>query len=148
MDEHRIPCSTAFPVKFLSILLAGGMTLGCGSGQDGPQRVGIRGIVTYQQQPVTRGVINLQPHQGTVGPATGTIVNNGSYEIRPDRGPAPGNYLAVLKIMTADLETTPHPDRVETKSAVPFQTYSIPIEVKGENGVIDFELPPDATSPE
>lgn len=148
MDEHEISCSTAFPVKFLSVLLAGGMTLGCGSGQDSPQRVGIRGIVTYQQQPVTRGVINLQPRQGTVGPATGTIVNNGSYEIRPDRGPAPGNYLAVLKIMTADLETTPRPGRVESKSAVPFRTYSIPIEVKGGNGVIDFELPPDATSPE
>lgn len=151
MNEHGTSHSTAVAAKLLSILLACGMASGCGSGRDGPRRMGIRGNVTHKQQPVVRGVINLKPRQGTVGPATGTIVNNGSYEIRPDRGPTVGNYQAVLKIMTSDQEATPHPESVGTKSALPFRTYTIPIEVKDGNNVIHFELPPstpEKTDPE
>jgi hypothetical protein len=62
------------------------LTIGAGC-SDGTARV--RGKITFNGEPVTRGMINLEPADG-VGPVMGASVTDGTYDMR---GVLPGEKI-------------------------------------------------------
>jgi len=53
------------------------------------------GTVSYQGQLIPEGQIILFPIDGTAGPSTGGIIQNGQYEIAKRRGPYAGGTYRV-----------------------------------------------------
>ena len=103
--------------------LAGGLMLitvvsGCG----GSGRVPVSGKVTLDGQPLEHGLINFRPDQGHTGPGSGSVVNDGRFEIPAAKGLQPGSYkvsITVLKKtgrMIRDFPDGPErPERVPVK---------------------------------
>jgi len=64
-------------------------SIGCDN-NSGPFRAAVRGCVTLDNVPLEQGSINFFPTGTTRGPATGTQINNGLYELSAAQGPAIG----------------------------------------------------------
>jgi len=63
---------------------------GTGCGKKGPKRAAVAGSVSLDGQPITEGVIQFLPVEGTVGPEAGGVIENGRYDIPRQRGPIVG----------------------------------------------------------
>jgi len=65
--------------------------IGCGSSTD---RVPVSGVASYDGEPIENGTVELIPTDGTSGPATGSVIRGGRWEIAADKGPmSGGTYL-------------------------------------------------------
>lgn len=82
----------------LVVLMALGWTAGCGSKPQAPiPLAAVKGVVTYQGQPLPSGTISFMPVRGT-NTATGDIVN-GEYSLStftPGDGAPAGDYLVAV----------------------------------------------------
>lgn len=65
--------------------------MGCG-GSSGPERGNVSGQVTFNGQPVEKGVIAFVPDGSTVGPTSGAIIENGRYKTQSGGGPVLGSH--------------------------------------------------------
>jgi hypothetical protein len=65
--------------------------IGCG-GSPGPERASIHGKVSFDGDPVSRGMIVFLPAEGTNGPSSGAEIKDGEYTIPEATGPVPGGY--------------------------------------------------------
>ncbi len=65
-----------------------------GCGDSGPS-VRVWGTVSYQGRPVEEGRIIFFPIDGTPGPSTGTIIEQGRYDIPTRSGPYAGGVYRV-----------------------------------------------------
>ncbi|EAQ82709.1 hypothetical protein [Blastopirellula marina] len=76
---------------FLSLALAAGIFLtGCGPASPG---VAVKGLVTYDGQPIPKGRISFEPSSSTMHVAVVSAkIENGGYQLPADAGPAPGQY--------------------------------------------------------
>ena len=67
------------------------LLLACGCGSDS-NRQGLRGTVTFDDQPVQNGVIRFIPASGTGGPSAGGEIDNGEFAIEPAKGVLCGSF--------------------------------------------------------
>lgn len=77
------------PFGLLAVILI--CSLGCG-GSGGPERANVTGQVTFDGQPVEKGVIAFVPDGSTVGPTSGAIIENGRYRTQSGGGPVLGSH--------------------------------------------------------
>jgi len=57
-------------------------------------RMRASGTASYRGEPIENGTLELSPTDGTTGPATGSVIRDGQWEIAADKGPlAGGSYL-------------------------------------------------------
>jgi hypothetical protein len=89
----------------IAALLALGLS-GCG----GPNFVRVVGVVTFDDQPVTEGLIEFIPVDDTRGPSTGGMIANGRYDVPALGGPQAGGTYQVVITATCPLDkTAPNP---------------------------------------
>ena len=81
--------------KFCGICVVLATCLGCGN--KGPRRAAVTGQVTLDGRPIDEGVIQFLPVEGTVGPETGGVIENGRYDIPQDRGVVVGKCRVELR---------------------------------------------------
>lgn len=98
--------------------------------------VKVSGKVTYDGQPVKVGNVQFLPVAGQTGvqPATGMILEDGSYQMTSvhGKGVQPGNYqVSVSSMESIDVTETPMPPKylVPEKYSTP-QTSGLTVEVK------------------
>jgi len=74
------------------ILVGHGLLLpaGCSRGYDGPRRAAVSGSVTFDGIPITSGVINLIPTDGSASRKASAPIEGGVYRIPEPKGPNPG----------------------------------------------------------
>ena len=73
------------------LLVCLGIVSGCG-GSDGLDRLHIKGTVKVNGAPLESGRISFLPTEGTSGPATGTVIESGQFEIPLAQGPVQGKH--------------------------------------------------------
>lgn len=126
-------------------------TIGCTGSPPGPPRGSVSGKVTFDDQPLSEGVITFIPTGDTKGAPTGTTITNGAYDIDTERGPSVGTHrveivanrktgktLPAVPPATADINEVEQflPTRYNTKSELTANIQS------GSNSA-DFELKSD-----
>lgn len=75
----------------LPLLVCLGIVSGCG-GSDGLERLHVKGTVKVNGAPLKSGRISFLPTAGTSGPATGTLIESGQFEIPLAQGPVQGKH--------------------------------------------------------
>ncbi len=78
--------------RLLYLCVAAGVlvgSMGCNHSSE-PFRAAVRGRITLDNVPLEQGSINFFPTGTTRGPATGTQIINGLYELSAAQGPAIG----------------------------------------------------------
>jgi hypothetical protein len=68
-----------------------------GCEKKGLQRAAVSGHVTVDGQPISEGVIQFLPIEGTIGPEAGGVITKGQYEIAQQRGPIVGKARVELR---------------------------------------------------
>jgi hypothetical protein len=112
---------------------------GCGDGQTG--RVAVQGTVTFEGQPVAWGSIALRPAPGTSGPAAGSEIVDGKFEIPASAGPTAGSYVARITIVKAPTKTRVASPLVKGQRNA--QSFDVPVEIQAERKKYDLRVPPD-----
>jgi hypothetical protein len=116
---------------------------GCGRGETG--RVAVKGTATYEGQPVAWGSIALRPAPGTTGPAAGTDIINGKFEIPANDGPATGSYIA--RIMIAEATTANSAANPLARGPHIARTFELPVDIETDREEYDLRLPADRREP-
>lgn len=70
----------------LSSVLLGLTSFGCGSAEQGPERVIVTGNVTFDGKPVSQGEIWFIPAAGREAPQAGAIIKEGQYRVENKGG--------------------------------------------------------------
>jgi hypothetical protein len=103
-------------VRLLTVLAFGASValVGCEGG--GIERVDVSGTVTYQGNPVEKGLITFEPQEK--GPVAGTSIKDGKYEAKGRGGVPPGKYYVKISSSVNDEGTYdeamgPEPPRKE-----------------------------------
>lgn len=116
--------------------------VGCG----GSKNVAIQGEVTLDGQPVGPGSIVFYPEGGSGAPASAAI-ENGRYEIPPERGPTAGTYRIEISWPKKTGKTIPSNDpgftTEETVEAIPPKYNSqttLKAEISSSQSKHDFPL--------
>lgn len=82
----------------LAAMLFCGLIVGCGSGAaEGPPRADVRGVVTLDGQPLSKGVILFVPLEGTPGPKTSVPIADGKFSADESTGPVVGKHRIEIK---------------------------------------------------
>jgi hypothetical protein len=136
-----MPIRRAF-VLFLLLPLA----LGCG--KSGPKTERVTGVVRYDGQPLTRGIVLFEPDptQGSSGPsAIGNIGPDGKYELTTDKKPGAlvGKHRVGIESRAApkDHTDTLPPSLIPEKYVLPTTSGITKEVVKGKANEIDIDLP-------
>lgn len=74
------------------------VTHGC-SGETGPKRVKVAGIVERRAEPLVNGTITFLPTAGHNGPAANGTITNGKFEIPAADGPTPGPHQVLINLL-------------------------------------------------
>jgi hypothetical protein len=80
----------------VSALAIGGCTVDQTTQVDTLPRVPVSGTVTLDGTPLTEGMIQFDPAEGTKGPTTSAEVSGGKFSIEKAQGPVPGKYKVVI----------------------------------------------------
>lgn len=77
---------------------------GCGGGSDdGLDRKSVYGKVTLDGAPLPKGVISLDPAEGSAGAVpAGGVIADGAYSIDAAGGPTPGKYKVSIRSAGGD----------------------------------------------
>lgn len=133
--------------RLFALLVVGLLLLaGCGTGQPAFQEVS--GRVTFQKQPLRKGLIEFVP-ANPGGTSAGAIIRDGQYTVRPAAGLLPGSYR--VKIVPnvparADWEESPPGNSSRSLPAIQIpEKYNVKTiltaEVKTDGKqTIDFQL--------
>jgi hypothetical protein len=131
----------------VSICVAIATCAGCG--KKGPKRAAVSGQVSLDGQPITEGIIQFLPVEGTVGPEAGGIIENGHYDIPRQRGPVVGKNRIELRASKKTGRKIQDPTgrtgilTDESKEAFPptVNTNSTLVrEIKDEPNKLDFDI--------
>jgi hypothetical protein len=84
-----------FPDALLCLLAASsGLAIGCSNNSD---RQSISGTVTFEGQPLKKGVISFVPLAGTSSPTAGANIVDGQFAIPAEGGAFVGSFLVTIK---------------------------------------------------
>ncbi len=100
-------------------------------------RVPVHGTVTYRGEPVALGSIALRPTTDTSGPAAGTDIIDGKYEIPQHAGPAIGSYTARITIVRPSERAATNPFARQVGNV---QTLEVPVDIVSDPKEYDFRL--------
>ena len=98
------------------------LVLAAGCGDSGPKVVPVRGKVTYNGNPVTRGTVTFTPAAGGA-PATGEIGSDGTFSMttfRSGDGAVPGKHKVFIVAMAEPTDQLP-----ESRSPTPPPTIPV-----------------------
>ncbi|QDT95947.1 hypothetical protein [Gimesia aquarii] len=84
------------PLGVLAIVLSIAMTVGCGGKETGQERATISGSVTFNGEPIEKGIIEFIPTGSTKGPTSGGPIKNGKYDIT-EKGPTMGPHKVLIR---------------------------------------------------
>jgi len=104
---------------------------GCGE-EDTQGRMAISGIVTFEGKPLDRGTIEFT----SVGEATahtGTMIEDGSYDIPARQGLQPGKYLVRISSVADDPNVAPEMPGMTGEGGVTVAQDRIPAEYNTES---------------
>jgi hypothetical protein len=118
-------------------------------GKKGPRRAAVSGHVNLDGQPISEGVIQFLPVEGTIGPEAGGVIGNGQYNIPREKGPVVGKNRVELRaskktgrkiqdptgrpgVLTDEYKEVFPPDANTNSTLVR--------EIKDKPNVIDFEI--------
>ena len=90
-------CCCAFVLVFL---------YGCG-GEESFSRIDLVGTVNVGGQPVEAGKIQFTPIEGTSGPNTLALIQNGKFETAPSMGAAKGKYQVQITVLEKNPDAGP-----------------------------------------
>jgi hypothetical protein len=76
----------------LSALAIGGCNADPSAPEDTFKRVAVAGTVTLNGTPLSEGIIQLDPAQGTKGPTASAEISEGKFSIETSQGPVAGRY--------------------------------------------------------
>ncbi len=115
--------------------------VGCGGGNEGPERYDVSGTVTYGEKPLGRGRITFVPDndKGNSGPAGYALIMGGEYDTS-----APGGKAAIagpLKVLITGYDESTDSDG-EAKPPL-FEDYPETAEIDPAQGKtkLDFAVP-------
>jgi hypothetical protein len=146
----EIPEMQIGPIRPLMLSACLALVLGgCGSGEEHPPTIPVKGKVTHKGQPVTTGTITFQPGSGQA--ATGQIQADGSYELST-YGEKDGAVEGHHKVMVVANDGSPNmipgstPGYKPGKDLVPkkynnIDTSGLEATVSKDKPTIDFDLP-------
>lgn len=127
----------------LRLFLFSGMlvTIGCG----GSGLVSVKGVVTYQEKPVSSGTVNFISEEGS---SYGELKPDGSYELMTDKpgdGARPGSYKVTVIAMQDQGSALPEAKNPLPPPTVPLKytslaTTDLTAEVGKKDTVINFQL--------
>jgi len=106
------------------------LTAGCGTSSSGPQRLAVNGTATVDSEPAS-GTLSFQPVGK--GPAAGTAVVGGVFEIPSERGPVAGVYRVMLTTTVDKLAVT-------ESDTPPPEPRSIEVTIKSSGQPLDLEF--------
>lgn len=137
-------------MKYLVCLLALlWLASGCNQGVEG--RTGVSGKVTLGGSPLDSGTIDFVAEDGSH--QAGTTITNGQYEIPPDKGLPPNEYIVRISAVTSSAAVAPGappgPEAVEiersNKDRIP-EEYNVNSSLRakvelGQPNKFDFAVP-------
>ena len=103
-------------LALLPVVVATALAGGCG----GDARVGARGTVTVDGQPLPEGAIHFAP-AGLQAHTSGAKITAGRYEIASQRGLKPGTYRVSIEAFGASGRKVNDPERGPIDELVPVQ---------------------------
>lgn len=106
---------------------------------EGVGRVPVAGSVTFDGKPVVLGSIAFRPSSTTSGPAAGTDIKDGAYDIPKKTGPALGSYSARITIISRDAAKA---NKLAGKGG-DAKSFEVPVELEKGKTKYDFALPID-----
>jgi hypothetical protein len=89
----------SFILRCTSLLIFGlaiSMLFGCGRTST-LEMVGVGGSVTYQGKPIPEGEIRFMPQEGTKGPVSTAIIQDGRYEVKARGGVPAGAHRVEIR---------------------------------------------------
>lgn len=148
-----MPTRTAFSALLTLFTLI--LFTGCGGGDSGPSRYGVKGTVTLDGAPLAMGNIQFQPQTADINNAPTAIgyIKDGSFVIHPTVGPIAGPQQVVIRLveMGEVPEKAPDDDSDEEPEAETIVKGVIrtnaEIKADGENE-LTLELTSDQIQPE
>lgn len=113
---------------------------GCGR-SDGLHRVEVHGSVAVQGQPVAQGLVTFRPARGSKGPAAGTSIMDGKFQIPVERGPTTGPHEVEIKIVSAAAPPAVGPDSaLANRTPQQLKAFSESVQVADGVNQFDFNL--------
>jgi len=100
--HFHLPSWPCLALVALGVVALSILAIGC-QGGDGMQRVPVSGTVTLGGPPLANGSITFLPVGD--GVSAGGMIENGKYEIPPDKGPVPGSYTVEVNASEPTGET-------------------------------------------
>jgi len=104
------------------------LTVVMGCSDDGPERVEVRGNVTLDGQPLSRGAIVFVPMEGTCGPKSAAAITDGEFRFEKEIGPPVGR----LRVVITNTRPPEHPGP--------------PVEIRQQPEVTEPAIPPKYNS--
>ena len=83
--------------------------IGCGGGDEGPERYHLSGTVTYDGKPIPQGMIKFTPAKGTKGPQGNAQIVDGKYNTQEQGGS--GVVGGAYKITVSGFDGKADPDK-------------------------------------
>ena len=100
-------------------------------------RVALCGTVLYDGELVSCGSIAIRPAPDSTGPAAGTDIRDGKYEIPVEAGPGTGSYLARITIVKQDAANSPN----FAGKGGGVTSLEVPVEIEKDTETRDFSVP-------
>lgn len=96
--------------SLMTLLVSTVIAVGCGSeGKDEIERVVVKGKVTREGKPISKGTITFFPTKGTNGPVSGAPINNGEYTVDTKGGVPVGTHIVQFHQVEATPEVAGRP---------------------------------------
>jgi len=119
---------------------------GCGNLPDEPQRVPVKGQVTYNGQPVAEGRIRFVPIAETKGPVSGGPIRGGYFSVDHKGGVPVGRHRVHIEAYRPDKSLQPDP--IEGQVVLQYipekynakSTLEITVEPDDDDVTRDFDL--------
>lgn len=112
---------------------------GCTGDNSTWNRVAVTGTVTYQGRPVVEGSISLRPLT-SAGPAAGSAIVDGLFEIPADEGPTAGTYLACVTFVVGESPPARRESRPSDLRQPAMKQFRREIQLKDEDNVLDLRF--------
>lgn len=131
----------------LRLLVGLALLASTATGCDSSSRLGLRGTVKLDGEPLANGTISFTPQSGTAGPTAGSVITKGTYDVKSPKGLLPGSYRVEItgwRFTGRKITNRLGQEEDETESVVPAR-YNKQSELTADlaadgAGQFDFEL--------